>query len=82
MAKNSGAVYVFNRNGGLWEQKAYVKASNTEGNDWFGSAVSLSADGNTLAVGATGEDGTTTGISTGDNSTNNSAPDAGAVYLY
>ena len=79
---DSGAVYVFSRSDGAWSQRAYVKASNTERRNYFGRKVSLSADGNTLAVGATGEDGTTTGISTGDNSTNNSAPDAGAVYLY
>ncbi len=32
-----------------------MKASNTGTNDLFGVAVSLSADGNTLAVGADGE---------------------------
>ncbi len=32
-----------------------MKASNTEAGDWFGIAVALSADGNTLAVGAGGQ---------------------------
>jgi hypothetical protein len=41
--------------------------------------VALSADGNTLAVGATGENSNATGI--GGDQTNNSAS-AGAVYLY
>ena len=54
-ATNSGAVYIFNR-GGLWGQQAYIKASNTGAEDQFGISVSLSNDGNTLAVGAYGED--------------------------
>ncbi|MCF6257475.1 MAG: hypothetical protein L3J98_12085 [Gammaproteobacteria bacterium] len=80
-AFNAGAVYVFSRNGNTWSQQAYIKASNTEEDDGFGFAVSLSGDGNMLAVGAIKEDSSTTGISTGG-STNNSANDAGAVYLY
>ena len=40
----------------------YAKASNTDANDQFGSSVSLSSDGNTLAVGAIGEDSNATGI--------------------
>ena len=77
---NAGAVYVFTRNGSTWNQQAYVKASNTEANDVFGAAVALSADGSTLAVGATGEDSSATGIN-GDQS-DNSAASAGAVYVF
>ena len=78
-ASYAGAVYVFTRSGSTWTQQAYVKASNTGANDFFGRSVSLSADGNTLAVGAYGEASSTTGI----NSTPNElASDAGAVYLY
>ncbi|HTQ62537.1 MAG TPA: FG-GAP repeat protein [Candidatus Solibacter sp.] len=51
----SGAVYVFANNGGTWSQQAYVKASNPEVNDEFGLSVALSANGNTLAVGAIGK---------------------------
>jgi hypothetical protein len=76
----SGAVYVFSRSGSTWLQQAYVKASNTEGGDFFGWSVALSADGNTLAVGATNEASNATGI--GGDQTNNSASNAGAVYLY
>jgi len=79
-ATNSGAVYVFTRNAGTWSQQAYVKASNTESGDDFGTSVALSADGNTLAVGADGEASLATGIN-GDQG-DNSAPGAGAVYLY
>ena len=79
-ASDSGAVYLFSANSGAWSQKAYLKASNTEAGDWFGGAVALSADGNTLAVGATREDSNATDID-GDQG-DNSAIDSGAVYLY
>jgi len=76
----SGAVYVFSRSGATWTQQAYVKASNTGANDQFGISVALSGDGNTLAVGANGEDSAATGI--GGNQADNTAPDAGAVYVF
>jgi hypothetical protein len=79
-AMNSGAVYVYARNGDSWSQEAYVKASNTEEGDYFGSSVVLSADGNTLAVGAVGEDSNALGIE-GDQ-TNNKAYGSGAVYVF
>jgi hypothetical protein len=60
-APGAGAVYVFANNGLAWAQSAYIKAPNAEPIDHFGAAVSLSADGNTLAVGAPDEDGTVTG---------------------
>jgi hypothetical protein len=47
---------VFSRSGSDWSHQAYVKASNTGVNDEFGDSVSLSDDGNTLAVGAWNED--------------------------
>jgi hypothetical protein len=49
---SSGAVYVFTRAGNGWAQQAYIKASNPGQSDKFGYAVSLSQDGNTLAVSA------------------------------
>ncbi len=49
-ASGSGAVYVFVRSGGVWTQQAYLKPSNGQGGDAFGSAVSI--DGDLLAVGA------------------------------
>jgi|TARA_B110000902_G_scaffold266241_2_gene353228 hypothetical protein len=75
-----GAVYAFSRTGDIWVQQAYIKASNTEDNDFFGSGVSLNGDGNTLAVVAAGEDSNANGIN-GDQA-DNSADSAGAVYLY
>ena len=77
----AGAVYLFRRDGaGTWAQEAYVKASNTDAGDAFGGSVTLSADGNTLAVGATGEASNATGID--GNEADNSIGVAGAVYLF
>ena len=75
----SGAVYVFSRTGGVWSQQAYIKASNTGAGDRFGQSVSLSADGNTLAVSANREDGSSTGVNGVQDST---ASGSGAVYLF
>ena len=81
--ENSGAVYIFRRGVEGWRQDAYVKASNTgepEDGDNFGYVLSLSADGNTLAVGATGEDGSSVGVN--GYTSDNSARGAGAVYVF
>jgi len=77
---DAGAVYVFTRTNGNWQQQAYLKASNANANDRFGQNVSLSVDGNTLAVGAIGESSAATGID-GD-MTNNQVEGAGAVYIF
>ncbi len=79
-ADQAGAAYVFERNSGEWSQQAYIKASNTDRHDWFGWSVSLSADGNTLAVGARFEDSKSTGVN-GDQS-DNSAGESGATYVF
>lgn len=79
-AFDSGAVYIFSRSGTAWSQQAYVKSSNTDSGDAFGSSLSLAADGATLAVGAPNEDSTTTGV--GGNQSDNFASDSGAVYVY
>jgi hypothetical protein len=75
---NAGAVYVFTRDGAAWSQQAYIKASNTDAGDSFGTSIALSGD--TLAVGANGEASGTTGIN-GDQD-DNSQPNAGAVYVF
>ena len=78
----SGAAYIFRKTASGWIQHhdTYIKASNTGADDSFGCAVTLSSDGNFLAVGAYGEASTATGIN-GDQ-TDNSIGGAGAVYLY
>jgi len=77
-ASFAGAVYVFVRSGTTWTQQAYVKASNTGADDYFGSSVALSGD--TLAVGAPYEDSPATGVN--GNQADNSAREAGAVYVF
>ena len=80
-AQYSGAVYVFAHDAtGRWVQQAYIKASNAETWDTFGEAVALSADGNTLVVGAPGEDSNAAGI--GGVQSDNSLSDSGAVYVF
>ena len=79
-ASNAGAVYVYIRTGSQWVFQAYLKASNTNGDDIFGSALSLSADGNTLVVGAPLED--SDAIGTNGNALSNAAPSSGAAYVF
>jgi hypothetical protein len=76
----AGAVYVFVRNGNTWSQQAYLKASNTDDDtDLFGRSVSISGD--TLVVGAPQEDSNAVGVNN-PNQANDSAPNAGAVYVF
>src|SRR4029079_5465401 len=77
---SNGAVYVFVRTGTTWTQQAFIKSSNPGKEDWFGSRLTLSGDGNTLAVGAQVENGGSKGIN-GDQK-NQSAEDSGALYFF
>jgi hypothetical protein len=77
-ASGSGAAYVFVRTASTWTQEAYVKASNTEIADNFGSAVAIQGD--LLAIAAPNEDSAATGI--GGNQASNAASNSGAVYLF
>ncbi|MDH4275755.1 MAG: FG-GAP repeat protein, partial [Gammaproteobacteria bacterium] len=81
-APNAGAVYVFARADASWTQQAYIKASHTGVND-FGTSVALSADGNTLAVGAVGEDSAATDVNNATPGQGDiSAAYAGAAYIF
>jgi hypothetical protein len=75
---NSGAAYVFVRSGSTWTQQAYLKASNTDRLDAFGSSVAVSGD--TVVVGALSEDSSATSIN--GNQNDNSASAAGAAYVF
>ncbi|MEO8062442.1 MAG: integrin [Pseudomonadota bacterium] len=79
-ATRAGAVFIYTRTTGEWTRQAYLKASNAEASDDFGYAVSLSGDGNVLAVGAPREDSSVNGIDGFQNT--NLADDAGAAYLF
>ncbi|MBK7827370.1 hypothetical protein [Nannocystis sp.] len=79
-ASHAGAAYVFVRVNDAWSQQAYVKASNTDDYNEFGASIALSADGDTLAIGAIFEDSAATGID-GDQA-DDSASGAGAAYVF
>ena len=76
-APGSGAVYLFSYLL-TFSQQAYVKASNTYGEDHFGSSVALS--NSTLVVGAPGETGTAAGIN-GDPQLRGGVA-SGAAYVF
>jgi hypothetical protein len=75
---NSGAVYVFAREGEAWTQQAYLKASNPDEYDNFG--WSLGVSGHTIVVGSPWENSSATGVN--GNQTNSSAPESGAAYVF
>jgi hypothetical protein len=79
-ANEAGAVYFFTRNGTTWTQKAYIKGTNTEAFDEFGSALALNRDGRIMVVSARGEDSAAKGIN--GNQADNSADEAGAAYVF
>jgi hypothetical protein len=64
-----GKAYVFVRSNGVWTEQAKLLASDAATADYFGSSVSLSADGCALAVGAYATD-------------NAGLVEAGRAYLY
>jgi hypothetical protein len=80
-ARLSGAAYVFVRSGSSWSQQAYLKAANAQASDFFGDAVAISGD--TIVVGASGEDSSQTTITQGSTaSVDNSADGSGAAYVF
>jgi hypothetical protein len=79
-ATEAGAVYLFTRAGTTWTQPAYVKASNTDAYDEFGSSLALTQDGKMLVIGASKEDSAAKGFN--GNQADNSAQEAGAVYIF
>ena len=82
-ANNSGAVYLFTRSGSVWSQLAYMKASNTRASAAFGNSVSLSVNGNTLAIGSPGENSAAVGVNgTTPGQDDTSVSGAGAVYVF
>jgi len=77
-AFGSGAAYVFTRNGTIWTQQAYLKASNSGANDLFGGSVAVS--GEIMVVGAYNESSNATGIN--GNQADNSASNSGSAYVF
>ena len=80
-SRDSGAVYIYRRNGSVWSHESYIKARNRQNDEEFGASLSLSGD--TLAVGLLREDSNQLSITNGtDVSFDNSTSDTGAVYVY
>lgn len=68
----SGAAYVYVRDGNSWTLQARLAASDAENYDLFGSSVAI--DNDTIIVGAVGSDGT--------DENDIAAPDMGAAYVF
>jgi hypothetical protein len=49
---DQGSVTVYGRSGKSWVEEKVLVAENGSAEDWFGYSVAVSADGNTLAIGA------------------------------
>lgn len=79
MSTNTGAAYVFVRSGTTWTQEAYLKASNPDNTDLFGSSVAVSGD--VAVVGAWAEDGPSTGLN-GPQGNSNPSGSSGAAYIF
>ncbi len=80
-----GRIFVFTRNGGIWSEQEMIEAPNSDEvraqmsmPDQFGESVAISGD--TLVVGAPGEDSAVVGVN-GDE-LDNSARASGAAYVY
>ena len=82
----AGAVYVFTREGTGWSQQAYLKASNTRPvssgsgslNSMFGDALAISGD--TIVVGADGEESPSSGVNA--DQTQTGSINSGAAYIF
>jgi hypothetical protein len=68
----AGAAYIFTRSGSTWTQEAKVIGTNaTAANDYFGIERSIDISGNTVVIGAYGDD-----------YISESQTDAGAAYIF
>ncbi|MFA0603669.1 hypothetical protein, partial [Vibrio amylolyticus] len=76
---NQGSVlmYRYDAINDMWNERAVMTVANGDDSDYFGFAISLSVDGNTLAAGAPLEDASADG-----GPTNNDELDSGAVYVF
>jgi hypothetical protein len=75
---NSGAAYLFVRDGKRWSEPAFIKASNARRDDQFGRFTALAK--NAVAIGGLNEDSGAVGV--GGNQGDASAPNSGAVYVF
>ena len=76
---NSGATYVFHNDGSAWTQQATLTASNSAISSFFGHSLSISADGNTVAIGAYQESSNASGV---NGAITGSVTYSGAAYIF
>lgn len=76
LKSNSGAVYIYSLENGSWSLKSFIKAPNSDKNDFFGRKVKLSKNGQVLVSTANGEDSFDGSMS------DNSVFSVGAAYVY
>lgn len=80
-----GAVWLFRRSFGAWNSGYYVKPSHRAPTNYgsaFGNSVALSGNGATLAVGASGQSDTASGVVADPTGYSGGALLSGAAYLY
>ena len=75
----SGATYLFELVDGSWTETSYIKASDAQPTDFFGSSIAMSS--RTLAVGSPGEASGGHGVGAEQDGAP-SANESGAVYLF
>lgn len=80
LAADSGAVFLYRAQGGAWARSAYVKASNADPADVFGTSVALSSNGARLVATSPGDDSAASGLD-GD-AANNNALESGACFVF
>lgn len=80
-AIDSGAGLDASSENSLWQQSAYVKSSLNHSGQRFGSSIAISADGNTLAIGAPLDDSNGIGINPPEEDSAGSL-NSGAVDIY
>ena len=73
----SGAAYVFQRAGQIWQEDAYLKAKYVHEDDWFGARVAIFKD--TVAVTAPGDNGGASGV---NGAFSEYGTSTGAVYTF
>ncbi|MBX0286910.1 FG-GAP repeat protein [Halomicroarcula sp. F28] len=53
---SAGSAYIFDSSGESWSQRAKLTAGDGDMSDYFGGSVTLSSDGSTALIGATGDE--------------------------
>ncbi len=66
---NQGTAYIFEYNGTSWNQTALITASDGSANDHFGNSISISSNGEIVAIANSQKD-------------ESAGADAGAIYIY